>query len=205
MFYFMRRFAQSQFTQCNQRGFAEEILQGPFDLFAVVNDASLETMQESARREVDNNHLLCLLDYPVRNRFSHPDPGDFPNLIVQALQMLDIHSGQNVYSGVSNNFDIFPAFCAGRSRHIGVCKFINQAYLRMPGQNRVDVHFLEDGAAIWDFRSWYDFQAFCLRDGLLAAMGFKVTDNDIYSLKFQNLGFFEHFIGFADARRIAYV
>ncbi len=63
-----------------------------------------------------------------------------------------------------------------------------------PLQNRVGVHFFEDGATIIDFAAWNRFQTFGLRDSFLTGVRFEIPDYDIYSRALKLLGLLQHLV-----------
>ena len=146
-----------------------------------------------------------MLGHPIRNCLAHPDAGDLPYLIVQALQVLNVHRCHNIDPGISQHFDILPSFCAGGAWNIGVGKFVHKAYLRMPCQNCIGIHFLENRAAIQYLRPRYHLQSFRLCNGVFPAVRLKIADRDIHSLRFQILPVFEHMISFAHTCGITHV
>jgi len=64
--------------------------------------------------------LWRLLYHQVRDGLTDPDTGDLPGLIIQALQVLNVHPGQNVNTPIKQHLNVFPAFGAVRTGNI-VC------------------------------------------------------------------------------------
>jgi len=87
------------------------------------------------------------------------------------------------------------------ARRVGVGKFVDQHELRPPGDNGVDIHFLEDALAINDAPARDHFEPGQQRLGLGAAMGLDHPDHHIDAVLAFGARLFQHFVGLADARR----
>src|SRR5579872_1137254 len=75
----------------------------------------------------------------------------------------------------------------------------------MPRHDSFGIHLFKSCAAIVDLLSWDHFQALALGNRLLAAMGFKVTDNHVLPPGFKGLRVFQHLVSLADAGSIAHI
>ena len=201
---FMRGLPKRKLPQRDQSLFAKEVLQSALGLLALVHHASLEPIQQGARREVHHHHFIRLLHHPVRDRLADPNAADLPDLIVQAFQMLDVHGGQNVDTGGQQHLHVLPALGALGAGNIGVRKLIHDADLRMPRQDGLRIHLLKERAAILDLLPGNDLQAFGFRDRLLAAVRLEIADHDVDAGSLQLLSLFQHLVGLADAGGIAH-
>src|SRR5579875_99353 len=205
MHYFVRGLAQRQLAQSHQRRFPEKVLHRLFGLLAAINHAARETVEQRPRCQIDHDHFIGLLHYPIGNRLAHADSGDLVHLVVQALQVLDVHGGEHVDSGFQENLHVFPTFGAGRSGHVRVRELVDRAALRAARQNGIDIHLFKRGATVLDFLSRNDLQAFCFQDRVLAAVRLEVAHYHIHALSFQFPGFHQHLVGFADPGGVAHV
>src|SRR5437879_12628756 len=76
--------------------------------------------------------------------------------------------------------------------------------MRPSREYRVCIRLLENGSTILNLPSRNDFQPFCFRDCVFAAVWFKVADHDVHAQSLQMLGFFEHLEGLADTSSVAH-
>ncbi len=163
-----------------------------------------QPVQQSPRREIDHDDLVGLLHHPVGNRLANPYARDMKNLIVQALQVLDVHRGQDADPSVQKQFHVFPTLCPDGAGNVGVREFVHEANLRRAGENRVGIHLLETRAAIVDDLARNDFEPFGFRDGIFAAVGLEITDHHVHALFPELLALFEHLVGLADTGGVAH-
>ncbi len=70
---------------------------------------------ERSRRQIHHHDFIRLLHHPVRNRLAHADAADLPDLVVQALQVLDVHRRQNIDAGLEQHLHVFPSLGALRA------------------------------------------------------------------------------------------
>ena len=101
---------QRQFPERDQCLFLEEILQGPAGLVGFIHHAPSQSVDKSLGGDVDHHDFVGLLDHPIRHRFTDSDPGDVPDLIVEAFEVLQVHRGQHVDTGIQQHHDVFPTF-----------------------------------------------------------------------------------------------
>src|SRR5581483_11378495 len=125
-------------------------------------------------------------------------------LVVQTLQVLDVHCREYIYPGREQNLHILPAFRTFRSGDIRMRKFIHRADLRTSRQNGGCVHLLENRSAIVDPLPGYDLKSFGFSDGFLPAMRLEITDHNIDAGPLQFVGLFQHLIGLAHSRGVAH-
>lgn len=195
--------AEGHLTQSAESGFLEEVFEGALGLVRCVDDAALEAIEERAGREIDEDDFVGLFDDPVGNGLADFDSGDLAHLVVEALQMLDVHGGENVDAGLEQNHDVFPALGVGNTGDVGVREFVDGANFGMTGEDSTGIHLFEGAVAIDDVAAWDEFEAFGFGDGIFAAMRFEVADNDVVTLLAEAVALFEHLIGFADAGGVA--
>jgi hypothetical protein len=81
---------EGQRAQRDQVALAEEVLDGVRGQVRDVDLLALQAVQEIVRREVDELHLVRLLEDRVGNRLPHPDASDLRHHVVQALPMLHV-------------------------------------------------------------------------------------------------------------------
>src|SRR5262245_48863721 len=90
--------AKGQFTQRDEGLLPKEIFQSLFSLVWRVNRSPLQTIDERFGCHIHQYNLIRLFDNPVRKCFPYANPGDLPDLIVDALQMLKVHGGEHIDS-----------------------------------------------------------------------------------------------------------
>ena len=167
--------------------------------FLTVDHAALEAIEQGLRREIDEDDLGRVLDHPIGNRLADLHAGDVAHLVVEAFEVLDVHRGQHVDAGVKQHDDILPAFGSRRAGDVGVGELVDRADLRSADEDGRGVHLLEDVAAVFDLGAGDQFEAFDLSDGIGAAVGFEVADDDVVAGAAQRLGLDEHPVSLADA------
>ena len=199
----VRRLPQGEFPQCAESRFLEEILHGPLRLFRAVNHAALEPVEQGAGRKIDEHNFARLLHHPIGNRLPHLDSRDLEHLVVETLQMLNVHCGEHVDSGVEEHGDVLPTLGPLRARHIGVRELIDGADFRLPAQDGIRIHFLENAPAVFHAFAWDQFQTFELCNGFRPPMRLEVSDGDIVPVPLELLGFFQHLVCFTDASGVA--
>ena len=67
--------------------------------------------------------------------------------------------------------------------------------------DRIQIHFLEHLAAVFDAAPGNDFEAGQQRFGFLAAVGLDHAGDDVVAVLEQCVGLLQHFVGLADAGR----
>ena len=88
-----------------------------------------------------------------------------------------------------------------RARRIRVRELIDNRESGMPGQDGVEIHFVERGAAIFDLRARHDRHPFEQRFRLLAPVRFDDADHDFAALLLLLPRRLQHRVGLAHAGR----
>jgi hypothetical protein len=127
-----------------------------------------------------------------------------PDLVVQALQVLDIHRGEHVNAGVDERLHILPALRPHGARDVRMGQLVDQADLGGPCEDGVRVHLLKRRSPVLHLLPGNDLEAFRPGDRILPAVRLEVPDDDVYTLPVQLLRLFEHLIGLAHAGRVAH-
>ena len=84
---------------------------------------------------------------------------------------------------------------------VGVGKLVDQHDLRLSRNDRIQIHFLERLAAVFDAAPGDDFEAGQQRFGFLAAVGLDHAGDDVVAVLEPRVGLLQHFVGLADAGR----
>ena len=98
---------------------------------------------------------------------------------------------------------VLIAFGVLAAGDVGVGQFVHQGHFGPPGQDRVQVHLLEDDAAVLHLAPGDDLQALDEFGRLCPSMGLHQPHDDIDPLPLQAVAFLEHLPGLADPGPIA--
>ncbi|MEY9757287.1 hypothetical protein ABIE73_004682 [Bradyrhizobium yuanmingense] len=113
--------------------------------------------------------------------------------------MLDVDGGIDVDAVREQLLDVEIALGMAASGRIGVGELVDERNLRPPRDHRVEVHLLDDLAAVVQPLARDHFEAAHQRLGLGTAMGLDETDHDIDAGLALGLGALQHLVGLADA------
>ena len=183
----------------------EEVLQGRVDPLGRVDLAGVEPLDQVLDRDVDVDDLVGLGQHPVGNPFLDPDAGRPLDLVVEALQVLDVHRRDDVDPRVEQVLDVLVALGVAATRGVGVGELVDQADRRPARQDGVEVHLAERDAAVLDDAGRDDLEVADLLLGLGAAVGLDEADDDVHALGLEPMPLAEHRVGLADAGRRAEV
>src|ERR1022692_5347475 len=195
------RAAQRKLAQRHEIALAEEISGGALDLLGHVDLARLEARQQFVRRNVDQDHIVGLVEECIGNGFPNPDAGDGADDVVQALQMLDVERRVHIDAARQKFVDVLPALRMPRARCVGVGKLVDENQSRAPNERGVEIEFPDRCARDIEhqWRQWLETLEQCGCFG--AAMRFEYTDHDVAAGATQRLGGDQHRIGLADSGR----
>ena len=166
--------AHRQLAKGDECRLLEKILQRGARPLRRVDHATLEPVEQGARREIDHKDLVGLLDHPVRNRLAHTHAGALPDLIVQTFQVLHVHRGQHVDARVEQGVDVLPPLEPGRPRNVRVRKLVDDGDLRMPPKNRRRIHVFKARSLVLDDPSRNRFQPLDERHRVAAAVRLEI-------------------------------
>src|SRR5215469_2700040 len=195
--------SHGQLTKRSQVGFSEEMLHGAACFIRSVDDSAFQTMQQRAGRDVHHHHLSSLPHHPVRHGLAHANASDVPDLIVEALDVLNIHTGQNVDTSRANFHHILPSLDAGRAGGVGVRELVHSRHLRLARDHAFRVHVFEDRAAILVAFARYSIETFGERNRVLAGVRLEICDRYIMAEVPEVTRLREHLVSLAYARRIS--
>jgi hypothetical protein len=117
---------QSQLAQGDQVALAKEVLNRAFGLIRQVVLAFLEPLQEFVGRQIDQHHLVGLVEHPVGDRLPDPDAGNATDHVVEAFQMLHVDRGQDIDARFEQLLDILPALWMPATGSVAVRQFVDQ-------------------------------------------------------------------------------
>ena len=199
----VRGLAHRQFTQRDERRLAEEILEGGAGPVGRIDHAALQTVEQRTGRQVDHDHLVRLPHHPVRDRLPDPHARALPDLVVQALDVLHVHRGQDVDARIEQDVNVLPSLGARRAGDVGVRELVDDRHLGPPPQDGVGIHFLEQRPLVLHRPPRHHFEALDQRHRVLPAMRLEIADHDVDALVLQLARLGEHLVGLAHARGVA--
>ncbi|MCY1290775.1 hypothetical protein D9M70_399350 [compost metagenome] len=190
-----------QLAQGGEVGLAEEGVDGGAGLFRHVDLALAQALQQLARRQVDQEDFVGLLQHPVRHRFAHLHAGDVAHLVVEAFQVLDVDRGVDVDAGIQQFLDVLPALGVAAAGGVAVGQLVDQRQLRRIGEQAVEVQLGELDAAVLGAQRWLLRQSGEQRLGLGAAVGLDDPRALLHTLTQLAVRRLQHGEGLAHARR----
>ncbi len=199
----VRRAAQRELAQCHQVALAEEVARRALDLLGKVHLAGLQAGEQIVGGNVDQYHLVGIVEERVRNGFPDRDAGNSADDVVQALEMLDIECREDVDAARQQLFDVLPPLGMTRSVDVGVRELVDQDQRRTTLQRCVEVELRELRALVLDFRARQDVDVLQQRLGFLAAVGLDDADDDVLAFIAKRPSRGEHRVRLADAGRRA--
>ena len=193
--------AQRQLAQGGEIGGRKEMLERALGLLGDVDLALFQPLNEIVGREIDELDRVGSVEHGVRHGFAHPHMRDLGDDVVEALDVLNIDRGIDVDAAVHQLFDVEIALGMAAAFGVGVRKFVDQHELRPPGDDGVEIHFLEPLALVLDAPARHDLEPGDQRLGLAAAVGFDHPDDDVIAVFLARVRLLQHFVGLADAGR----
>ena len=195
---------QRELAQGHQVRLAEESLDGGRDFVGNVDLAGREPCNQVVGRQVDQFHLVRLLEDPVGHGLALAHAGDLRDDVVQALEMLDVDGGPDVDAGIEQFLDVLPALGVARRRiaagQVGVRQLVDQQDRRTAPQRGIEVELVANDSAISDRHRREPLEPFHQPLGLDPPVRLDVADDDFGSARLRAPRRFQHGVGLADAR-----
>lgn len=192
---------QRQFAQRPQVAHPEVVGQGGVHLLGTVDVAVRHPAAQRLGRHVHQLDLLGRAHHLVRHRLALHDAGDGGHHVVQRLQVLDVHRRDHVDAGVQQFVDVLPALLVAGARDVGVGQFVDQRDLRVPGEDRVEVHLLQRRALVVEPPAGDDLEAVLQCGGMPATVGLAQADHHIGAAAGPAVALVEHGDGLAHPGR----
>ncbi len=197
--------AQRKLAQRHQIALAEEIARRTLDLLGYVDLPGGQAREQIVGGNVDEHHLVGVVEERVRNRLPDGDAGDAADDVVQALEVLDIERGEDVDATRQQLLDVLPPFRMSRSGDVRVRQLVDQDQRRTTPDRRIEIELAQLAALVVDLGERQDLDALQQRLGFLAPVGLDDPDNDILALAAERPGGAEHRVRLADPGRCAEV
>ena len=129
--------------------------------------------------------------------------GDALDQRIEALDVLHVDGGEHVNLRVQQLDHVFIALGVFAAFNVGVREFVNQRHRRLAGEDRIHIHFGEDGAFVFDLLARNHVHFRNQIDDALAAVGFDHAHHDVLAAAVAADAFAEHAVGFAHAGRVS--
>ena len=144
VFHMLGGAAQRDLAQRDEVALAEEVLRRALGLLRQVDLAGREPRSQFVGRDVDQHHLVGLVEHGVGHGLVHAHAGDGADRAVQAFQVLHVERRPDVDAGGQQLLHVLPALGMARARRVGVRQFVDQQHRGLARQRGVEV---ELGAA----------------------------------------------------------
>ena len=204
MIHRVRHLPQSQFAQGDQVRRPKEIIQRALRPFQRINIATFHAGLQSLRSEIGHYDLSCPLHHPVRNGLAHLHSSELPDRGSQALDVLHVHGGNHVDSGVQQLQNVFITLAVLAALNVGVGQFVYRARFAACAPGSRPHPFLRKPCLCTRFS--FEGRIPSGRPGpqsRLAAMSLHHADNDVLATAAAANALAQHLIGLSYARRVA--
>ena len=139
--------AQADLAQRGQVLDPEEVVERGLDVLAGVDLPGAQAGDQRLGGEVDEDDLVGGAEDRVGHRLPHPHPGQLGDLVVERLEVLDVDGGEDVDPGREHVGDVLVALLVLEARRVGVGELVDQRQLGRAGEQRRQVHLLDDDVA----------------------------------------------------------
>ena len=116
---------QSDLAQRNEVPFPEKVLAGVLDSNWDIDLSGIQTRQQIIRRQVDEHHFYCVVEYAVGHGFTDRSPYDAGCNIGDAFKVLYVERRVDVDARSQELFNVAPAFGMAASHWIAVSQFVD--------------------------------------------------------------------------------
>ncbi len=183
----------------------EEPVEGDLGPLGRVDVAMAHPLPEGTRAHVHELDLVSVIEHGVRDALVDGAAGDGGDSVRDRLQVLDVAGADDVDPGRAHLVHVLPALDVGRARSVGMRQLVDERDRRSSGDDAVDVHLLDDDAAILDTSARHDLEAVQQLRGPRAAVRLHESDDDIRAALRASMALLEHPVRLADPRRHAQV
>ena len=151
-------------------------------------------------REIDEDDLVRQIEHRIGHRLPHLRAGDLIDGVGAGFEVLDVDRSEDIDARVEQFQHVLVALRMARAGRVGVGEFIHDHERRMPEHQRIEVHFLEHRAFVFDLRARQNRQPFQQRLRFLAPVGFDHADDHLRALLRLLLRRLQHRVGLPHAR-----
>ena len=128
--------AQDELAERGQVLEPEEVLERRVDARRRVDLAVAEPLLERLGREVDEHDLVGLVEDPVGERLAHANAGQLEDLVVEALEVLDVDRRGDVDPGREDLVDVLVALAVARLGQVRVGELVDERELGRAARSR---------------------------------------------------------------------
>ncbi len=196
---------QRELAQSGEVAQPEVVAERGVDLLGGVHVAVGEPATQGLGRHVDELDLVGLPDDPVGHGLALDDAGDGLDDVVQGLEVLHVDRRDHSETGFEQLLDVLPALGVARPRGVRVGEFVHEDHLGPAGEDGVDVHLGQGGAAVRHGGAGHHLEALEERRRVRATVRLDVPDDDVRAALEPPPGLLEHRVGLAHAGRGAQV
>ncbi len=159
-----------------------------------------EALLQLLGRQVDEHHLVGLVEDPVGEGLAHADLGELEDRVVEALEVLDVDGRDDVDAGLEHLLDVLPALLVPHPGRIRVGELVDERELGRAREHGVAIHLLELQLAVLRAHPRHDLEPFGERGRLGSVVRLEVADHDIPTLLLRLASLEQHPVRLADAR-----
>jgi hypothetical protein len=199
VFHMLGGAAQRNLAQRDQVALAKEVLRGALGLLRQVHLAGREPRGEFVGRDVDQHHLVGLVEHGVGHRLVHAHAGDRADRAVEAFEVLHVERRPHLDARGQQLLHVLPALGVARSRGVGVGQFVDQQHGGPAREGGVEVELGERAAAVGQLAQRQRVEPREQRGGFAAAMRLDHADEHVAPRCALALGGAQHCPGLADA------
>src|SRR5215472_9198855 len=169
-------------------------------LLRYIDLALAQALDQVLRRQVDNFDVVRLVENAVGHGFAHANARDPGDDVVEAFDMLNVESGEDIDAGGNQLLDVEVALRMPAAWRVSVGKFVDQHELRAALEDRVEIHFGEEMSYVVDLLPWNHLEAFQQHLSLAPPVSFDDADDDIDAIAPPGLGRQQHLVCLANPR-----
>ena len=174
--------AERELAQRGELVGSEEVLERGFGAVDRIDLAGAKPLLERFRREVDQDHLVRVVEDPVGERLAHPNACELEDGVVEALEMLHVDGRDHVDPGLEHLVDVLVALRVPRARRVRVRELVDERELGRPPDHRVRIELVELERAVADLAARHDLQPFGERRRLRSVVRLEIADHDVDAL-----------------------
>ena len=165
-----------------------------------VDLAGAQPLEQRLGGEVDQHDLVGPAEHGVGHDLADPGPGQLGDVVVEALEVLDVHRREDVDSGGEHLVDVLVAL---RVLEPGALVWASSSIRASSGARASTARRSISSSAMPPYRraARDDLEAIGLGDRLGAVVRLEVADHDVAAGLGLGLALLEHAVGLADAGR----
>ena len=192
--------AERQLPERAQVVGSEEVREGRLDAVGLVDLAGPDPFLQPLRGQVDQHHLVGLVQDAVREGLANADARQLGHRVVQALEVLDVHGRDDVGPGFQDLVDVLVALRVSHARRVRVGQLVDEGQLRPAGDDGVEIHLGEHEVAVVAPQPGNLLDAVRERCRLWPVVRLEVADHDVTAVVLRLAALLEHAVRLAHPR-----